>query len=147
MIKSINIPITELNKKNTKVKDSLKGSNTYVNSTNILTTHFKASNFWGDSTTPYLSLLNYQSDAWRFAFNFKVTDFGEPSTGEYLKKDDNDTFKLFNNWFKESGFELYYPCESYEQDIDLPSIPTYAGTTNIIVNTNIVPSKIEVNYE
>ena len=44
-------------------------------------------------------------------------------------------------------FTVYYPSnEIPEEEIELPNIPTFKGTTIIEVDTNILPSNMEVKY-
>ena len=53
-----------------------------------------------------------------------------------------------NNWLAKNDIYVCYILETpTEEDIELPNIPTFKGTTIIEVDTEIQPSNMEVVYK
>lgn len=53
----------------------------------------------------------------------------------------------FKSWLSENNVEVLYPLkESIEEDITLPNLPTFKGTSILNADTTIQPSNAEVTY-
>ena len=59
---------------------------------------------------------------------------------------DFETGKLVRNVKAESDGTLVKLKDSISQDIDLPNIKLNTGTTHIILGTNVMPSKVQVEH-
>ena len=58
------------------------------------------------------------------------------------------TLDDFKAWLAENKPVINYPLATpIEENIDLPSIPTYEGANTLSVNTEIQPSNVEVTYK
>lgn len=57
-----------------------------------------------------------------------------------------ETSESFKQWLQENNIIVYYPINQTEEEIELPNIPTFKGTTIIEVDTETQPSNMEVVY-
>lgn len=82
----------------------------------------------------------------------KVTSYGNTNQIVILVSnniaDSNNQTTIANwiNWLSNNNITLYYSKQPTEETVALPNIPTIKGTTIIDCNTEIQPSKMEVDY-
>jgi hypothetical protein len=111
------------------------------NDINVLSPMFK-----GDTWTRHYygrdeSVATYNGDA-RCGLNININRIGVSS---------NDTTKnkitALENYLSENNIIIYGVQETAYEEIELPNIPTFKGTTILEVDTKIQPSNMEVVYK
>lgn len=96
------------------------------------------------SLTDIYSTATFTNGLYRFGYNQDTLTI---SSNRLYVSAEQTTVEDFKNWLAENKPSISYPlAEVSEEQIELPSIPTFKGTTIIEVETSIQPSNMEVVY-
>jgi hypothetical protein len=79
-------------------------------------------------------------------FRFAYANGGIGSSRVYMAAIET-TVEDFVDWVSKAKPSIYYPIEDTLEEIDLPVIPTFNGTTIVQIDTAIQPDHIEVVYK
>lgn len=110
----------------------------YGNSTKVLCSRFGVDSNYEQAMIPETCRLVNTSTNSRFHFCL-------PGVGKSV----DEAKMLLKSWYDEGNpMVIIYFAEQpiIEENVELPTIPTYKGTTIIEVDTNIPPNNVEVQY-
>ena len=98
-----------------------------------------------NTLTGYTNSFNMSSEYRNAYVYFKASDLGlEPVTSTTTN---TEIGTAINNYIKEKAMDVVYVLDTpTEEIIDLPNIPTHKGTNIIEIDTDILPSNMEVEY-